>query len=389
MAVSGERLDRWRERRTRRLQERGLMRAQSVRGGPPAYYVADEVLVRDEHRDLAHDVLNRQGHAPRDTVADATLVRGFRRLRARDLDVTTAARTIRERAAGEGDDRPAATPNHIFLSTLFEHGGPFGPPVPAPAAELTNSPKGPRVGVTVIDTGIWRDSPLPARYYRVDDADIESDVDVDDDGVIDGDVGHANFIAGVIAQRTAKADIRVLRVLDTFGICTEAELVTALGRVDDDATLVNLSLGGFTVDDQAPLVLADALDDLLASGDRLVVAAAGNDGQRGRPFWPAAFATGDDRVLAVAAHDSSDLCEWSNAGDWVTLAAPGADLTSTFVRHPEFGTGWAQWSGTSFATPYVVAALAEKLAAGASAAAARAAVLADASDTYAGYPGLP
>ena len=56
------------------------------------------------------------------------------------------------------------------------------------------------------------------------------------------------------------------------------------------------------------------------------------------------------------------LCEWSNSGPWVTLAAPGADVVSTYIHHPEFGTGWAAWSGTSFATPHVVAMIAERTA---------------------------
>jgi subtilisin family serine protease len=44
----------------------------------------------------------------------------------------------------------------------------------------------------------------------------------------------------------------------------------------------------------------------------------------------------------------------------VTLAAPGQDITSTFINDPEsFPDGWALWSGTSFATPRVAAAIGE------------------------------
>jgi subtilisin family serine protease len=394
VASSGDRFTQWHERRARRLQERGLVRAQSVRGGPPAYYVADEVLVRSDHGELARDVLTRQGHSPRDTAEDTGVTGGFRRYRARDLDVLAVARSIRERASQEGDVRSAASPNHVFMSTPLEHGGPFGPPVPAPAATLADGRRAKQIAVCVIDTGVWRDSPLPPGHYHAASSDFESDVDVDDDGVIDGDVGHANFIAGVIAQRSSHAKITIQRVLDTFGMCTEAELVSALDRLDDATALVNLSLGGFTVDDAAPVALRDALSRVLAAPDRLVVAAAGNDGQRDRPFWPAAFAaTGEawhDRVVAVAAHDGKALCDWSNAGPWVTLAAPGADVTSTFVRHPEFGSGWAQWSGTSFATPAAVAALAEAMAAGDSATAALRTVAGGAgTHSFSGYPGLP
>jgi subtilisin family serine protease len=181
-------------------------------------------------------------------------------------------------------------------------------------------------------------------------------------------------------------------VLDTFGVCTEAELITALGRVGD-ASLINLSLGGFTLDDQPPLALRDALSGLLDEQDRVVVAAAGNDGQHGPAFWPGGFAGTDEswsnQVVAVAAHDGADVCTWSNRGDWVTLAAPGADVTSTYVHHEEFHSGWAQWSGTSFATPYVLAAVAAEHASTGSAKRALRNVLATAGrNSYGGYAGL-
>jgi subtilisin family serine protease len=397
MTAANDRFGEWRERRARRLEQLGLLGASVAPGGLSAYYVADEVLVRDDHRQLARDVLTANGHGPRDTAEDTATVGGFRRYRSRDLDVVSVARSIRTRARQEGDTRPAATPNHVFMGTPFEHGGPFGPPVPAPASTgfAAHRPDGLAglVKVAVVDTGVWRDSPLPPGYYSAAPEDFETDVDVDKDGLLDGDVGHANFIAGVIAQHSPNADIQMLRVLDTFGVCTELELVTALSRLDNATKVVNLSLGGYTVDDQPPLVLQDALTDLFSTGDRLVIAAAGNDGQRTRPFWPAAFAAGTQpwhhRMVAVAAHDGQKICDWSNAGDWVTLSAPGLDVSSTYVLHAEFSTGWALWSGTSFATPHAVAAIARQLAAGGSSVAALRAVLRAASVTPIGdHPGL-
>jgi hypothetical protein len=288
-----------------------------------------------------------------------------------------------------------AAPNHVFVSAPFEHGGPFGPPVPAaaPAPVRDNMVIG-QVPVAVVDTGVWRDSPLPEASYVAFAEDYEVDTDVDNDGVMDGDVGHANFIIGVIARNTGAARVRAVRLLDTFGVCTEADLVLALSRLEGEVRLVNLSLGGFTLDNQPPLALAQAVSSLVTRQECLVVAAAGNNGQREVPFWPAAFAGTDkpwaDRVVAVAAHDGKAICGWSNSGKWVTLAAPGSDVTSTFVRHNLFPSGWALWSGTSFATPYVVASLAERLAKGDTVDAALSAVLMAARKrTFDGYPGLP
>jgi hypothetical protein len=57
---------------------------------------------------------------------------------------------------------------------------------------------------------------------------------------------------------------------------------------------------------------------------------------------------------------------FSNQGEWVTCSADGALILSTFlkvdmtVEEPpsqriNFDTAWARWSGTSFATPKIVA----------------------------------
>ena len=159
--------------------------------------------------------------------------------------------------------------------------------------------------------------------------------------------------------------------------------------------MINLSLGGYTLDGAPPLLLARPWHGLLDGNDRVVVAAAGNDGLADQKFWPAAFAGADldwaGQVVAVAAHDGKELYEWSNRGAWVTLAAPGADIVSTYVHRDNFGTGMAQWSGTSFAAPAVAAAIADpgtggRFGAGRQRAAPQG--RRGAGPGFAGYPGL-
>jgi len=388
MALSENRLRQWQDRRAARLNGLNWLAQETPAGREPAWFVKDELLVLGEHGRRAERLLGSGAHA-------SELTPGVLRYRADGLDVPSVARAVRRSAKAEGDERVVAAPNHVFASAPFEHGGPFGPPVPATAPRpLRDNTVVGQVPVAVVDTGIWRDSPLPEAAYTAFAEDYEVDTDVDNDGVMDGDVGHANFIIGVITHNTGAARIRAVRLLDTFGVCTEADLVLALSRLEADVRLVNLSLGGFTLDNQPPLALAQALSGLVQRQECLIVAAAGNNGQRGIPFWPAAFAgTGQPfakRVVAVAAHDGKSVCDWSNSGDWVTLAAPGSDVTSTFVRHDLFPSGWALWSGTSFATPYVVASLADRLAKGDTVDAALSSVLLAAEKTtFDGYPGLP
>ncbi|MFY1638021.1 S8/S53 family peptidase [Solwaraspora sp. WMMB335] len=391
MATSPERLSRYTARRQTRLEGLRQLRHTAV-GTSRAWYVADELLVVDDGRRDVERYLGRAAAARADS-GDEELLPGLRRYRAPGLDVPGALRTLR---AARPSGTRLASPNHIFLSSPFNHGGPFGPPVPTAAMTIKSPADGvDPVPVTIVDTGLWRDTRLPTDYLVPGGVELETETDVDNDGLLDGDVGHANFIGGVITTHTDRAALRVIRVLDTFGVCTEADLAIALGRLHPDTKVINLSLGGFTADGTAPLGIRTALSRALSGHDRVVVAAAGNDGNRTDPFWPAAFAGAGEswsgQVVAVAAHDGTRLCSWSNTGSWVSLVAPGQDVRSTFIDHTFFPDGWALWSGTSFAAPRVAAEVAARIGAGVGAVAAVERLLAEvasAGQRFGGHVGL-
>lgn len=391
MPPSDERLTSYHHRRENRLSTVPKLRSLPASAGSQVWYMGDELLVVDDERRHVESYLtsHRESVTPLD---DEEIVPGLWRYVAAGLDVADAVRAVHgELPAGA----EVACPNHVFLSTPFNHGGPFGPPMPVAASALSPRDHSDNLAsVAIVDTGVWKNSELPDGYYKPGAVDIEEQTDVDKDGVLDGDVGHANFIAGVIVRHARQVELSILKVLDTFGVGTEAELVRALDRLDPSVQVVNLSLGGFTVRDRPPVALRAALERALSVPDRVAIAACGNDGNRTDRFWPAAFAaTGhpwSDRIAAVAAHDGQQICEWSNAGPWVTLAAPGQDIHSTYITHDElFPSGWAQWSGTSFATPRVVAEVAARIAEGSSAAAALRQVVSTAPGTYGDYAGLP
>ena len=379
--------DRWRARRARRLAGLPWVRREDRSDGTPVRFVADELLVLDEHFATARQAFAEQGFAGRDIVEEGDVPDGFRRVRLSGLDVARAARRVRVQAEAAGDTRVAAGPNHVFVSTAFEHAGAYGPPRPAPPGVLGAAGGPGAVRVLVLDTGVWLNSPLPKDRYTAE----EYEADVGDEGVRDGDAGHANFVAGVMLGRSRRVQPRMVRLVDPYGVCRESDLVAALRQAGDEP-IINLSLGGYTLDDRPPVLLTAALAGLLTTGDRVVVAAAGNDGQHDRPFWPAAYAGTSApwrrRVVAVAAHDGRRICEWSNTGTWITLAAPGADVLSTFVHHEDFPDGWARWSGTSFAAPFVAAAIAEALPAAGSARLAAEAVIAGAALRFGRYAGV-
>ncbi|MGI9596141.1 MAG: S8 family serine peptidase, partial [Acidimicrobiales bacterium] len=103
----------------------------------------------------------------------------------------------------------------------------------------------------------------------------------------------------------------------------------------------------------------------------LVVASAGNDASC-RRTWPAALKD----VVSVAAVGPHGPAWFSNFGPWVDACAPGVDIVSQYPKPDEslnalegcedltakdYDTGWATWSGTSFAAPVVAARLATHL----------------------------
>jgi hypothetical protein len=110
--------------------------------------------------------------------------------------------------------------------------------------------------------------------------------------------------------------------------------------------VINLSIGG---DRDLPIELA--VSEAVATGS-LVVAASGNDGERGNPVgFPAAL----PHVTTVAATGRSGTATtFSSRSPYVDIAAPGDGI---FVASA-LGRDWRPSSGTSFSSPLVAGAAA-------------------------------
>lgn len=237
------------------------------------------------------------------------------------------------------------------------------PPTPAAAgAEVTG------IRIAVLDTG-WAQSHAPTGLPGLAVHDHGGDrPDEDGDRFLDPAAGHGTFIAGVIEQAAPGCALELFAPLGSMGDGSEHEIGTILvelaERPDDQRPhLVNLSFGGY-----APLgmdALAVAVGALVDAGT-IVVASAGNDATC-VPMYPAAL----DGVIGVGAiDDDGDPAPFTNYGPWVRACAPGVDVTSIFFEDfdggepsvagadPDAFAGWATWSGTSFAAPRVVGALA-------------------------------
>ena len=238
-------------------------------------------------------------------------------------------------------------------------------------------------------------------------------------GLVDALCGHGTFVTGIVRQRCPEATIISVPVMAGDGVALEGDVVTALSallerhrlakngtpdekrQVGDQALLdvVNLSLGYYheTPEDASDTVLHDLLQQFVDEGVA-VVAAAGNGATRAA-FFPAAFAaprpSGQSHGPANGIHglvgvgatnpEGHTIALFTNNGPWVTAHAPGAGIVSTVpttlsgsaraqvrvdredpgpratVDADDFSSGFAIWSGTSFAAPWIAGEIAAEI----------------------------
>jgi hypothetical protein len=257
--------------------------------------------------------------------------------------------------------------------------------------------------VTAEDPGVGQGG--AGRVLVVDSpAEGSVDYDIDGNGFVDEDHGHGVFVASLIKQSAPGAEV-VLAGLHgghlgasarwSPMLFSDADIIAATGAafglsatgVAHPFDVVNLSLGGAGCSGiGSRLALGRFLRDLAdlsarTTGVRPVyVAAAGNDGGDVKHFpaaWrdePTISATAaivdlvnppgvgdeiraiqdalEEGVVAVGSRTGGERDSFSNCGQWVNAVAAGAGTVS---RYPS-PTGWAAWSGTSFATARVAAA---------------------------------
>ncbi|MBN4047384.1 S8 family serine peptidase [Acidimicrobiaceae bacterium AH-315-P05] len=208
------------------------------------------------------------------------------------------------------------------------------------------------VTIAILDTGVDVSHPDLAGFvkrradlidgdFRPDD--VGNGLDDDGDGLIDEAVGHGTHIAGILRLVAPDAELLAYRVLDSDGQGTVWGVAEAIRHaVDSGADVINLSFG--TSKKIESKVLKDAIK-YAAQNDVIIVAAAGNDGS-GKKRYPAA----ESAVLAVGAYNAqtTEAARFASHGKWVTVAAPGVDIASTVP-----GGGYATWSGSSMAAPFV------------------------------------
>jgi hypothetical protein len=237
--------------------------------------------------------------------------------------------------------------DHLFA----ESGAAAEAVLPAPARAGASSlqvSSGPRIGL--IDGGVDPDHPVFARA-RPELLGCGGRIIPSTHGT-----AVASLLTGVSAPEfTGAAPAAPLVAVDVYcGIDQPGgrarDIVVALSElVGRHVSVVNISMVG---PDNAVL---KAVVQRVQERGVLIVAAAGNDGPRAPPLYPAAY----PGVIAVTAVDArNNVLLEAGGGKHVLFAAPGADMMAA-----RSGGGFISVRGTSFAAP-LVAGLIQRMLAG-------------------------
>ena len=208
------------------------------------------------------------------------------------------------------------------------------------------------VTVAVVDSGSGphpdlAESLLPGRsFFGSVEAPDGNDIDTS---------GHGSHVAGIIAAAAnngiggsgvaPNAKILPIKVLDQAGQGDARDVAAGVRfAADNGAKVINLSLGGATESSSLTQAIQYANDK-----GALVIAAAGNGGATDKPKWPASL----DLTIAVTAIDSANnVTSFDQRGDYIDIAAPGANILSTAKGD------YVALSGTSMAAGFVAGAAA-------------------------------
>jgi len=220
------------------------------------------------------------------------------------------------------------------------------------ADRVWSTTTGAGVIVAVVDSGSGQhpdlaENLLPGRsFFGLVETPDGNDIDTS---------GHGSHVAGIIAAVAnngiggsgvaPNAKILPIKVLDQAGSGDARDVAAGVRyAADNGAKVINLSLGGAAESSSLSQAIAYANDK-----GALVVAAAGNGGASDKPKWPASL----DLTLAVTAVDqSNNATSFDQRGDYIDIAAPGANVVSTAKGD------YVTLSGTSMAAGFVAGAAA-------------------------------
>jgi thermitase len=204
----------------------------------------------------------------------------------------------------------------------------------------------PNVVIAVIDSGVDPNHPDLAGELVTGHNFLDGSSDTIDD------YGHGTHVAGITAAATDNgvgvagvafdSKIMPLKVYNKYTSALYSRIANAMTyAADNGAKVINVSLGNYS----SSSYLQSAVTYAWNAGC-VLVGSAGNNGSSA-PFYPAAY----ENVIAVSATDQNDAkASFSNYGSYISVAAPGVSIYSTYWND---GSTYVHMSGTSMAAPHV------------------------------------
>jgi len=187
-----------------------------------------------------------------------------------------------------------------------------------------------------LDTGFTPHVDLPSPFVIVDYTGEDACCQNHGNHVM-GTAGASDNEFGVIG--ICRSDFHIYRVLGQNGSGSSTRISQAImDAADDGMEIISMSLGGPT----AMSTMREALDYAISKGV-IVIAAAGNEGERGMIF-PGAW---EDIISVFAIDEQSNVASFSSRGKG-SVSSGGVRVLST-IENNEYGIQ----SGTSMSTPSI------------------------------------
>lgn len=216
---------------------------------------------------------------------------------------------------------------------------------------------GREVRVAILDTGLasnasglWAKVAASQNFVEPSFLAIDRPTNTDSNfnGDVDEAVGHGTMVAGIVDFVAPKVKLIVGRVADSDGSAHAWNVVQGIRfAVENGAEVINLSLAS----PERNRTVARAIAYAERKGV-VVVAGLGNSAAS-EAFYPAKFQT----VIGVSAVGAGGVkTSFSNWANKTEAAAPGFSVVSQY-----WDGELTQWSGTSFASAFVTASIADCL----------------------------
>ena len=196
--------------------------------------------------------------------------------------------------------------------------------------------------VAVLDTGATYSHPALRGHYVAGTNFINPNRLPFDlpDGITNIAVGHGTMMAGIILKIAPNARIMPIRVLNGDGIGTAFNVAQGIRyAMRNGARVINMSLGSRQ--------RSKAIEDAVQEARNINVVCVASAGNHGLPVQQ--YPTSQHELISVTSVESNNVKSgYSDFGSWISVSAPGTSIRSTY-----WNGGYANWSGTSFAAPFV------------------------------------